>query len=125
MAVPDVADMPWTDVLPVEVYSLDPERPMPEAVEGRACPNCLWGDPERAMDAAGDVGCPRPDQQRRAGLRHLRHRQPDHEILVVVVQVAGHAVRETQGEDGSRPVERRGGSVEVEAALDVEHAHVG
>jgi hypothetical protein len=56
MAVPDVADMAWTDVLPVEVYSLDPERPMPEAVEGRACPNCLWGDPERTADDTGDVG---------------------------------------------------------------------
>jgi hypothetical protein len=55
-AVPDVADMAWTDVLPVEVYSLDPERPMPEAVEGRACPNCLWGDPERTADDTGDVG---------------------------------------------------------------------
>jgi hypothetical protein len=52
LAVPDVSDMAWTDVLPVEAYDLDPERPLPEPVEGRACPNCLWGDPERVGDAA-------------------------------------------------------------------------
>jgi hypothetical protein len=60
VAVPDVSDLAWTDLLPVEVYSLDPERGLPESVEGRACPNCLWGDPERfessAPDPAGGAG---------------------------------------------------------------------
>jgi hypothetical protein len=47
-AVPDVSDMQWDDLLPADVYDLDPERPLPEPVEGRDCPNCLWGDPARA-----------------------------------------------------------------------------
>ncbi|MBW2240350.1 MAG: hypothetical protein JRH01_00050 [Deltaproteobacteria bacterium] len=47
VAVPDVSDMQWNDLLPAEVYDLDPERPLPEPVEGRDCPNCLWGDPAR------------------------------------------------------------------------------
>ena len=48
IAVPDVSDLAWSDLLPARVYDLDPERPMPEPVEGRECPNCLWGDPDRA-----------------------------------------------------------------------------
>jgi hypothetical protein len=48
VAVPDVSDLAWSDLLPARVYDLDPERPMPEPVEGRDCPNCLWGDPDRA-----------------------------------------------------------------------------
>jgi hypothetical protein len=51
VAVPDVSEMEWTDLLPAEVYDLDPERPLPEPVEGRDCPNCLWGDPVRARSA--------------------------------------------------------------------------
>lgn len=49
--VPDVSDMAWTDVLPVDLYDLDPARPLPRPVKGRACPNCLWGDPERTAAA--------------------------------------------------------------------------
>jgi hypothetical protein len=52
VAVPDVSDMQWTDLLPAEVYDLDPERPLPEPVEGRDCPNCLWGDPARTSGEA-------------------------------------------------------------------------
>jgi hypothetical protein len=47
VAVPDVSDMTWSDVLPVQVYDLDPQRPLPAPVKGRDCPNCLWGDPAR------------------------------------------------------------------------------
>ncbi len=58
VAVPDVSAMVWTDLLPTEVYDLDPKRPLPESVEGRECPNCLWGDltPMRIPDAAKKLG---------------------------------------------------------------------
>jgi hypothetical protein len=47
VAVPDVSDMIWTDLLPDRVYDLDPRRPLPESVDDRACPNCFWGEPGR------------------------------------------------------------------------------
>ncbi len=56
--VPDVSGMVWTDLLPTEVYDLDPKRPLPEHVEGRECPGCLWGDvdPTRIHDADAEFG---------------------------------------------------------------------
>jgi hypothetical protein len=61
VAVPDVSDLEWSDLLPAEVYDLDPERPLPEPVEGRDCPNCLWGEPARGDgDAAETVGSSAP-----------------------------------------------------------------
>jgi hypothetical protein len=53
VAVPDVSSMAWTDLLPAEVYDLDPARPLPEPVPGRDCPNCFWGDPDRFGGEAG------------------------------------------------------------------------
>jgi hypothetical protein len=55
VAAPDVSGMAWTDLLPAEVYDLNPERPLPEPVEGH-CPNCFWGDPDHANRSLRETG---------------------------------------------------------------------
>lgn len=44
LPIPDTSDMKWTDLVPTKVYALNPNAPLPEGSEARACPLCYWGD---------------------------------------------------------------------------------
>lgn len=43
-AVPDTADMTWTDLLPQRIYAINDGRAFPLHSDARPCPNCYWGD---------------------------------------------------------------------------------
>ena len=43
-SIPDTSLMQWTDVLPTEVYRLDPEKELPKQRNGKTCLSCFWGD---------------------------------------------------------------------------------